>query len=1093
MSGRNIFSVAMAFILLFMMEVAHAQWARTLGGESGDWANSIQRTSDGGFIVAGATTSFGAGSKDAWIVKLDAYGDVEWQKTYGGWDLEEATSVQQTADGGYIVAGWTGSFGNSPSDVWVMKLTSGGDIEWQKIYGGGGTDWATSVQQTPEGGYIVAGWTESFGAGYADIWVLKLDERGDVSWQKTYGGGDNDRAYSILRTSDGGYIVAGETQSFGDGAPHVWILKLQGNGDVSWQKTYEGDEGEHAYSVQQTTDGGYIVAGEYGGDPWVLKLDSTGAIQWQRSYTGRGAASSVQQTPDGGYIISGSLSSSYGDPEAWLLKLDSHGNVSWQRTYGGSGADWASYLQETGDGGYMVAGLTYSFGAGDSDLWLLKVDGRGDIYGCPLEKEVQGSGWETNATVVDTHGVGQETNVSGQDSAATITVPTVSQAQQCSGGGQPSGYTLTVHKQGLGRITSYPEGIECGDVCSAQFTERTTVTLMATPQEGYVFVSWMDCPNPSGTLCTVVMNTDREVTAIFQPPSSQPQWAKALGGYLDEHPYSIQGTTDGGAIVAGETKSFGAGRRDAWVLKLKSDGSVQWQKTYGGEDDDFATSIRQTPDGGYIVAGCTYSFGAGEGDFWVLKLDGSGNVVWQKTYGGSAYDWASSIMETPDGGYVVAGITHSFGNGGLWVLKLNSNGHVVWQKVYGVASATSLQVTTNGGIILAGGMSLLKLDENGVIQWTKSWQGLGDFDDLTSVTQTPDGGYMVTGSTVSYQTSSEKILMIKLNGNGEILWQKAYGGSRHDGANALFSTSDGGCVIAGFTSSFGTANDYYDISVLKMDGEGNVEWGKTFGGEGTDVAFALSPAQDGGYVVAGYTDSFGAGEDDFWVLKLSASGDIQGGCPLETGFIPEVTDISLTEVHGEISEDGTNAVEQESNASISTPPLEEDLQCEYPFTPVEPQVNSTAFRGGEEYSTNHLELAFVRPQTLNQPVDLYISLTQPAAEGGSVTYYFQYANGRVALPNGIYFNNASPTIVKAPYCTNCTMPDSLQLYGPSDMSPIFNDGWVIPHPFTMADGVESCQYLPDGSYIFTLEAYGTGTDDLLAKGVATVILDRGCD
>ena len=156
-------------------------------------------------------------------------------------------------------------------------------------------------------------------------------------------------------------------------------------------------------------------------------------------------------------------------------------------------------------------------------------------------------------------------------------------------------------------------------------------------------------------------------------------------------------------------------------------------------------------------------------------------------------------------------------------------------------------------------------------------------------------------------------------------------------------------------------------------------------------------------------------------------------------------------------------------------------------------VNNTSFTGGVEYATNHLELAFVKPEELTQPVDLYISLTQPSRKGNTVNYYFAPSENRVNLPNGIYFNNASPTTDRVPYYDNCNMLDTLQLYGPDSVNPIFNDGWIVPHPFTMGDGVESCQYLPDGDYTFTVEAYEPGTDNLLARGEVTVILDRECE
>jgi hypothetical protein len=210
-----------------------ATWAKTYGGGDFDGADSIQQTTDGGYIVAGKTGSFGAGDGDIWVLKLNASGDVVWQKTYGGGGWDEAFSIQQTTDGGYIVAGTTGSFGAGGDDGWVLKLNASGDVVWQKTYGGKEWDEASSIQQTTDGGYIVAGTTGSFGAGGYDFWVLKLNASGDVVWQKTYGGGDHDEATSIQQTSDGGYIVAGWTKSFGAGGSDFWVLKLDASGDVA--------------------------------------------------------------------------------------------------------------------------------------------------------------------------------------------------------------------------------------------------------------------------------------------------------------------------------------------------------------------------------------------------------------------------------------------------------------------------------------------------------------------------------------------------------------------------------------------------------------------------------------------------------------------------------------------------------------------------------------------------------------------------------------------------------------------------------------------------------------------------------------------
>jgi hypothetical protein len=205
---------------------------KTYGGENLDEAHSIQQTSEGGYIVAGQTSSFGAGSDDFWVLKLDVTGNVTWQKTYGGQYSDEARSIQQTSGGGYIVAGETGSFGAGLENFWVLKLDVTGNVTWQKTYGGDILDEARSIQQTSEGGYIVAGWTLSFGAGDYDFWVLKLYSNGNVTWQKTYGGGGVDIAMSIQQTSSGDYIVAGQTWSFGAGDCDAWVLKLDANGSI---------------------------------------------------------------------------------------------------------------------------------------------------------------------------------------------------------------------------------------------------------------------------------------------------------------------------------------------------------------------------------------------------------------------------------------------------------------------------------------------------------------------------------------------------------------------------------------------------------------------------------------------------------------------------------------------------------------------------------------------------------------------------------------------------------------------------------------------------------------------------------------------
>jgi uncharacterized delta-60 repeat protein len=335
----------------------------------------------------GRTGSFGAGGSDFWVLKLDAAGEVDWQKTYGGSDQEHAYSIQQTSDGGYIVTGSTESFGAGLGDFWVLKLDAAGDVDWQKTYGEYNPEGAWSIQQTADDGFIVAGVTSSFGAGLGDFWVLKLDAAGDVDWQKTYGGTNTETAYFIQQTADDGFIVAGYTSSFGAGGLDFWVLKLDAAGDVDWQKTYGGSGNDDAFSIQQTSDNGYIITG---------RTNSFGA---------------------GGY-------------DFWVLKLDAAGDVDWQKTYGGSDEEHAYSIQQTSDGGFIVAGYTFSFGAGGYDFWVLKLNPDGSIdpscspdlgadsTAIPASTSVTPA--TSTATVVDSAATITDTSVTPADSSATV-------------------------------------------------------------------------------------------------------------------------------------------------------------------------------------------------------------------------------------------------------------------------------------------------------------------------------------------------------------------------------------------------------------------------------------------------------------------------------------------------------------------------------------------------------------------------------------------------------------------------------------------------------------------------------------------------
>jgi hypothetical protein len=422
---RRIAGVIAAVIIYFssIMSPGHAWgtnfWA-TYGAKYTDVADSIQKTADGGYIMAGHTGSFYE-VFESWVLKINGGGDVQWEKLYwrGGDYNNKYAFIHKTDDGGYSL------FWNSQdsSEVWnaifMLKLNANGEIQWHKAHRGYWSDselFAYSIQPTDDGGYIVAGETNTLD-NY--VYVLKLNADGEIQWNKTYY--DTvayDTASSIQQTRDGGYIVVGWTYFFNDhesgSSGDILVMKLNRTGEIQWQRTYGGESWDKAYAVRQTSDGGYIVAGEtysFGEgahDIWVLKLNADGEIQWQKTYGGSGTehTHSIQQTVDGGYIVVG-RTKSYGGGQFFdtiVLKLDADGNVEWEKAYGGASEDIINSIHQTNDGGYILAGQTYSDEV-SYEMWVLRLDHNGDI----------GEGCSDIVT---------NTNLKVLDSSAVLRIPT---------------------------------------------------------------------------------------------------------------------------------------------------------------------------------------------------------------------------------------------------------------------------------------------------------------------------------------------------------------------------------------------------------------------------------------------------------------------------------------------------------------------------------------------------------------------------------------------------------------------------------------------------------------------------------------------
>lgn len=398
LAARLVFTIAVAVQCLTCITTAASDstsdgrprsnmFARAIGGAGSDDFWGIERTSDAGWILAGETKSFGSRDYDAWVVKLDSTGVIQWERRYGGNATDYVGGprcLRQTGDGGYVVVGWTRSFGSRGSDGWIMRLDSTGEVTWQKTLGGEGFDAFLAVDLVRDGGIVCAGHT-SLGDGGA--WVVRLSPSGQVLWQRSYGRAGVD---SIDSTADGGYFLVGtgypDNKSYAD----MWCLRLDPSGNRRWERFLGGFSWEVGVDGQQTRDGGFAVLGwteSYGtglADFWVLKLNSSGTPLWQQAYGGPNNEwpGALRQTKDGGLIVVGNTQSfGNGEADGWALRLSATGRVKWQISYGGSLRDDFTGVWQNDDGSYTIVGYTQSFSFGRDDAFL--VDVPPDGYSCP--------------------------------------------------------------------------------------------------------------------------------------------------------------------------------------------------------------------------------------------------------------------------------------------------------------------------------------------------------------------------------------------------------------------------------------------------------------------------------------------------------------------------------------------------------------------------------------------------------------------------------------------------------------------------------------------------------------------------------------
>jgi uncharacterized delta-60 repeat protein len=829
-------------------------WSKAFGGPKADEGYSVQQTQDGGYILVGDTFSYGAGESDIWLIKIGPSGKLQWDRTFGGSKFDHGHSVKQTSDGGYIIAGYTESYAIGQWDVWLIKTDSQGNLDWEKTFGGSSWDAGYSIQQTQDGGYIIAGYTWSYGAGCHDVWLIKTDPSGDKEWDKVFGGPNSEEGNSVQQTQDGGYVITGYKDSYEAGkAQDVWLIKTDSEGNLLWDKTFGSSGWDCGYSGKQTSDGGYIITGytdssELGRPLWLIKTDSQGELEWDKTFSSSGLEDvgySVEQTRDGGYIVAGRTLSKMACDQCWLIKTDSSGNLEWDKVFGGLGFDCGKSVQQTSDGEYIVVGYTDSYGAGSPyqpSVWLIKV---GTINppnqpGCSSPPdEFKNVGLSPTL----------ESWLFSDPDLGDIHIASQWQIREATGDYSNPIFDSGVDTSHLTQI-AIPPGI---------LNYSTTYFWRVRHQDNHGVWSNYSSEAKFTTMGGAVPETE---------------WAKTFGGLGWDEGKSIQQTGDGGYIITGHTCPSGAESAAVWLIKTDSEGNLQWDKTFGGSKWDVGRSVRQTEDGGYIVAG--EMAGDRDSDVWLIKTDSEGNLEWDKTFGGSGHDYGYSVQQSRDGGYIITGTKGE----DLWLIKADSKGNLEWDSTIGGPSwerGESVQQTSDGGYVIAGvtdsygagwgDVWLIKTDLRGNIEWDRTFGG--SYHDVAHlVQQTRDGGYIIAAGTYSYGvcTTSVDAWLIKTDSAGNLEWEKTFGGSDQDECISVEQTQDGGYIIVGYSYSYGIGGDLW---LIKLDSEGNMQWDATFGGPtGTDWGNSVQQTPDGGYIIAGWTTSYGAGSKDVWLLKV---------------------------------------------------------------------------------------------------------------------------------------------------------------------------------------------------------------------------------
>ena len=846
MTKHNLsFSTLFAFLIIFSSTVyaqVNIKWNSLAGGSvtnegNFDEGRSVIQLVDGSIVMAGSTNStdksIGLNSKgelDFLVTKTSAAGNLIWSKTFGGSGNDICNQVINTKDGGLLLVGSTNSINGDVlknqgrTDVWMIKLSAIGDVQWQKTFGGRFEDEGKSLVQTVDGGYVLVGNTFSNNGdittnkGLSDVWVFKVDSIGNLLWQKSFGGSNMDEGNSIATLKDGSLIIGASTSS--------------SNGDVTNKKS--------------------------GQDAWVIKLNSSGILQWQKTFGGNANefVSAIEPSNDGSIFFVGATTSNdidvtgnRGGQDLWMVKIDSTANILWQKCFGGSLSDVGNDLVLLADGSLAAVGYTSSNNGnvqgnqGLTDLWTIHVSSQGDLL---FQNCLGGSGSEIGYSICATN----DNNFLcfGRTNSNDGDVPR-----------NNNGIDQWLVKIALTNTVVFQNVYGANTSKAKNIFNQVAFSPFDKGSIGVGFSNSIELAEYKGKNDYFVSKFDS---------LGVEKWRKTYGGSESDIATSVCMGKDSTYWIAGYTISddgdisASIGSVDGWIIHIDQEGLLLWEGSYGGLEDDIIQSIIPAKDGGYLLTGYSYSNDGnatgnkGEADYWVIKISELGNVVWSKMFGGPDFDFASTGINTFDGGYLVAG----------------------------TSSSETGDMTENKGV---QDIWAIKLSKNGILEWQKNLGGTNN-DGANALLQMPDSSFVIGGFTnsndvdVSSNYGAQDIWTVRLKQNGNLVWQKNFGGTGSESATGMVLNSENEITLIGSTTS--NDNDIsitrggQDICLLGIQNNGNLRWQKNYGGSSTELGNSIVLNGNGNYIVAGSTksengDVLGVNKDLYaddkaWIFEL---------------------------------------------------------------------------------------------------------------------------------------------------------------------------------------------------------------------------------